>query len=278
MDPLIVLPLTPGGVLLAVACAIAGAPLFALGRQAWRARGALAGLRDAPLSERSDGLVRVTGRVALESPLFAPLSGRPCAGFELVVRGLGTAVGGVVRDRRAFRLESGEAAARVLPEGADWYMPVTALRTLAAGEAPTERLAALLDSCAELRWLRGRALALEIVERALESGRAVSVVGVARTRRAAVSEQEVELAATGTDGGGFTAPRMIPGPELPTWELTLEPDEPLERIQVHADPPGRPAVLPSRWRASLALVGPALTVAGLAYLARAAEPLLARQG
>jgi len=47
---------------------------------------------------------------------------------------------------------------------------------------------------------------------------------------------------------------------------------------VHADPPGRALTVPSRGQASLAWIGPAVTVAGLLYLARAAEPLLRRLG
>jgi hypothetical protein len=278
MDPFVVLPLTPGGVIVAVACVFAGLPLFARGRRAWRLRRALASLRETPLTEQARGLVRVSGRAVLESPLFGPLSGRPCAGFELAVRGIGSAVGGVVQERRAFRLESGEASALVRPEHADWHLPVTGRRTLERGQAPSERLLALLDSCAELRWLRGRGVALELVERSLEAGHAVSVLGVARVERVLAAAPAGELAATGTDGGGFTAPRLFPGPEVETVELALEADEPLERVQVHADPPGRPLAAPSLGVASLALAGPALALAGLAYLAWAVEPLLARLG
>lgn len=276
MEPFIHLPVTPGGVLLAVALAVAGAPLFARGRRAWRLRRALASLQESALTDDSSGLVRVSGRVELESPMFSPLSGRPCAGFELIVRGAASAVGGVIRERRTFRLEADGASARVRPERAEWHAPVTAQRTLAAGEAPTERLAALLDSYAELRWLRGRGVALEMVERSLEAGREVSVLAVARSERVMLAESSESLAATGTDGGGFTAPRLFPGPELESFELSLETDDVLDKVQVHADPPGRAPVAPSRWEASLAWIGPALTLFGLLYLARAAEPLLRR--
>ncbi len=277
MAPLVELPLTPGGVLLAAACVVAGAPLFARGRRAWRLRRSLARIRSAELTDDVAGLVCVSGRVALESPLFAPLGGRPCAGFELTVRGLGSAVGGTVVERRVFRLVAGESFARVRPERATWHMPVTARRTLAAGEAPSERLAALLDSSAELRWLRSRGVALEMVERSLEAHRVVSVLGMARSEPVAVAEAGEELAATGTDGG-FTAPRLFPGPEQPDYELTLEADDFLERVQVHADPPGRALLVPSRGTAALVWIGPLLTIAGLLYLARAAEPLLQRLG
>jgi len=275
MDPLLVLPLTPGGVLLAVACAIAGAPVFARGLRALRARRALAGLQEVPLAEEVAGVVRVTGKVTLESPLFGPLSGKQCAGYDLVVCGVGSAVGGTVRERRSFRLESGDASARVMPENADWYMPVTAKKTLAAGEATTERLRALLASSPELRWLHGRRVALELVERSLEAGRNVSVVAVARTDVIFHLPAEEELAATGTDGP-FAAPRLFSVPESEDRELVLESGEALERVQVHADPPRRAAVLPSRWRASLAFIGPALTLVALLYLVRAGGTLLAR--
>lgn len=276
MDFLVSLPVTPGGVLAAAACVVAGAPLFARGRHAYRMRRRLEQLAERPLTDDSDGLVRVRGRVALEGPLFAPLSGTPCAGFRLEIRGAGSRVGGVVQDQRAFRLQSGDTAAQVPGEACDWHVPVTAQRDLAPGAPLPERLTALLDSCTEVRWLRARGVELHVVERALEAGRVVSVVGVARHERTAVSEDHLELAATGTDGRAFAAPRMLPGPAFDTYELRLGADETLRRVQVFADPPEATLPHPSQWNESLLAAGPALTLAGLLYLARAAEPLLSR--
>ncbi len=277
MDPLFSLPISPGGVLVAAACVVAGAPLFARGLRAHRMRRCLAGLVECPLTADVSGLVRVRGRVALEGPLFAPVSGSACAGFLLEVRGEGASVGGVVREWRAFRLESGEASARVPVEHAEWHAPVTGECTLAAGATIPERLARLLDSCAEIRWLRKRGVALHVVERALEAGRTVSVVGVARSERVSLAAEPEELAATGTDGGGFSAPRLLPGPPVEAFELQLEADDTLDCVQVLADPADVALARPSRWNVTLAVLGPALSLAGLLYLARAAEPLLSRR-
>ncbi len=277
MDLFLSLPISPGGVLVAAACVVAGAPLFARGLRARRLRRCLADLAERPLTADVSGLVRVRGRVALEGPLFAPVSGSACAGFQLEVRGEGASVGGVVRDWRAFRLESGETSAIVPAEHADWHAPVTAECTLAVGATIPERLARLLDSCAELRWLRERGVALQVVERALAAGRTVSVMGVVRSERISVAAETEELAATGTDGGGFSAPRLLPGPPVETFELQFEADDTLERVLVFADPPDEALARPSRWNETLALLGPALSIAGLVYLARAAEPLLSRR-
>src|SRR5262245_17075680 len=128
MDLFVSLPVTPGGMLVAAACVVAGAPLFARGLRAFRMRQRLDRLVEKPLTGDVSGLVRVRGRVALEGPLFAPISGTPCAGFQLEVRGEGSSVGGFVRDWRAFRLEAGEASALVPAEQAEWHAPVTAQR------------------------------------------------------------------------------------------------------------------------------------------------------
>jgi hypothetical protein len=276
MDLFVSLPVTPGGVLAAAACAVAGAPLFARGLRAFRLGRRLDGLSERPLAEDAGGLVRARGRVALESPLFAPLSGTPCAGFQLEVRGARSKVGGTIRDQRAFRLQSGDASALVPQADCDWHAPVTAERELAATEAVSERLATLLDSCNEVRWLRERGVALQVVERALEAGRIVSVVGVATHERIAVAAEDAQLAATGTDGGGFQGSRMLPGPDFDRYELRIGTDDTFPRVQVLADPPEQPLARPSRWENAWLAFGPALTILALLYLARAAEPLLAR--
>jgi hypothetical protein len=276
MDLFVSLPVTPGGVLAAAACAVAGAPLFARGLRAFRLGRRLDGLREQALAEDSDGLVRVRGRVSLESPLFAPLSGTPCAGFQLEVRGTNSKVGGMIRDQRAFRLQSGDTSALVSRGDCDWHAPVTAERELAAREAVSERLATLLDSCNEVRWLRERGVALHVVERALEAGRVVSVVGVATHERIAADAEDAPLAATGTDGGGFQGSRMLPGPVLDTYQLQIRTDDTFPRVQVFADPPDQPLPRPSRWENAWLAIGPTLTLLALLYLARAAEPLLSR--
>ena len=276
MDLFASLPVTPGGVLLAAACVVFGAPLFARGRRSFLLRRNLRELAERPLSDDSTGLVRARGRVVLEGPLFAPLSGTPCAGFELQVRGAGSKVGGTIREQRDFTLQSAEMSARVPGEASDWHAPVTAQRDFSFNVQIPERLTSLLDSNREVRWLRERGVALHVVERALEAGRVVSVVGIAHHERVATYEEDVELLATGTDGGGFQGPQMLPGPPLETYELRLGTDDTLDRVQVFADPPEAGLAPPSRWDDALLVAGPALTLVGLLYLARAAAPLLSR--
>lgn len=276
MDLFVSLPVTPGGVLAAAACAVAGAPLFARGLRAFRLGRRIDALREKPLADDAGGLVRVRGRVALESPLFAPLSGTPCAGFQLEVRGANSKVGDVIRDQRAFRLQAGEASALVPQADCDWHTPVTAERELGPSEVVSERLASLLDSSNEIRWLRERGVALQVIERALEAGRVVSVVGVATHERIAAGLEEAELAATGTDGGAFQGSRMLPGAAIDTYQLQLRTDDTFQRVQVFADPPEQALARPSRWEAAWLALGPTLTLLALLYLARAAEPLLTR--
>ncbi len=276
MEHFIFIPLTPGGVILATMCVIAGAPLFARGRAAWNLRWRLARLAIEPLTPDAEGVVRARGRVVLDGPLFAPLSGKPCAGFELYVRGSGSAVGGVVRDLRQFRLEGEAASALVSPMHSDWHLPVTGNRIVAAGERLPERLSTLLDTRAEIRWLRQRGAALELVERALCAGAEVSVLAVAHTERVDSFVVEEELEATGTDGA-FGGRHLMPGPEPSGPQLKLITNGDLERGHVFADPADARYDGPPVWQVALMFLGPALSFAGLLYLAQLAEPLLTRR-
>src|SRR5690242_21630680 len=118
------IPVTVASVLAATAGVVAGGPLFADGLRTLRLRRALARLVERPLTPDASGLVLVGGRVALESPLFSPLAGRPCAGYVLDVRGEGTRVGARIESRRDFRLVADGASARVRPGEARWSPPV----------------------------------------------------------------------------------------------------------------------------------------------------------
>jgi hypothetical protein len=276
MEPFLHIPLTPGGTILAALLVIAGASLFARGRAAWNLRWKLARLATEPLTPDAKGMVRARGRVVLDGPLFAPLSGQPCAGFVLSVRGSGSAVTGVVRDLRQFRLEGEAASALVSPMNAEWHLPETGRRIVAPDEKLPERLSTLLDSRAEIRWLRERGVALEVVERALCAGAEVSVLAVAQTERAETVIVEEELAATGTDGA-FAGPRLMPGPEPVGPQLKLITDGDLERGHVFADPADARFDGPPAWQAALLFLGPALSFAGLLYLAQLVEPFFTRK-
>jgi len=271
LDPVHVTAL---GLLVATACVVAGGPLFAAGRRALRLRRALGALSEAPLTAEASGWVLVHGRVALASPLFAPLSGKPCAGYELDVCGDRSQVGGTVAERRPFLLECGGPTAFVSPERARWQAPPTAERTLAANDPLPERLVELLETNAEIRWLRDRRAPLRIVERALESGSEVTVLAVARAERTAEAIETAELAATGTDDGLATT--ITSGDPAALPELWLVGDATAGMgPRVFASRPDVRALRPSRWLVALVVAGPALTLAGLFYLARAASPLVA---
>ena len=276
MEQFIFIPLTPGGVIFATLCVLAGAPLFARGRAAWNLRWRLARLAIEPLPTDASGVVRARGRVVLDGPLFAPLSGKPCAGFELYVRGSGSAVGGVVRDLRQFRLEGEVSSALVSPMHADWHLPETGRRIVGPDERLPERLSTLLDTRAEIRWLRERGVALEIVERALCAGAEVSVLAVAQSESVSAVVFEEELEATGTDGA-FTGPRLVPGPEASGPQLKLITNSDLERGHVFADPADARFEGPPAWQVALMFVGPALSFAGLLYLAQLLEPFFSRR-
>src|SRR5690349_10070203 len=90
------------GLLAAAIAAAGGAPLFGDGLRALRLRRSFAGLRATDLGLASEGFGEVRGRVALESPLFAPLSGKPCAGFRLEARVSGSRSMSVIEEHRAF--------------------------------------------------------------------------------------------------------------------------------------------------------------------------------
>ena len=269
LDPL---PVTALGLLAATACVMAGGPMFAAGRRALRLRHVLRTLAVKPLEPDASGWVLARGRVSLSSPLVAPVSGKPCAGYELDVCGERSRVGGIVTERRPFQLECGATIASVTPDGAQWRTPVTGERTLAVTDPLPERLSELLETNAEIRWLRDRRVPLRIVERALESGAEITVLAVARTERVAVSAETVELAATGTDDGLATT--LTSGDPAPVPELWLAGEEGAGP-RVFSGEPDLGALRPSLWRVALVGAGPVLTLTGLLYLAWAATPLVA---
>jgi hypothetical protein len=287
MDALSQLPVSAPLLLLATVAVVAGAPLFAAGRRAFQLRRALSGLRAVPIDAQASGLVTVRGRVALEGPMFAPLSGTPCAGWTLEVAGDHMRVGDQLHELRQFRLAGEHASARVVTEQARWDGTVTCERSVAPGEALPERLSALLEQSAEVRWLRDQAVPLRICERALEVGAEVYVTGMARAAapaRVAADRREaqvhamvesVELAATGTDGRAWSTAGSGAVTHGSEPELWIEPDEPFEQVLVSSHEPVAAALAPPLWKLTLMLLGPALTLAGLLYLARVAGPMIA---
>lgn len=265
-------PLGTSGVLVAAACVVAGGPWFADGYRALRLRRQAARLQARPVSGDMDGLVQARGRVQLAGPLFSPLSGHPCAGFELEVSSVDWPVRGVVHEHRAFDLQDGEAAAHVHAVGGDWRLPVTSERTFAADETLSENLRALLARQGELAWLGERHGAVRIVERALFAGAEVCVIGIASRGLGRHDEAVLELARTGTDGDALVE-YIVRGEAGRSCELG--PAEALA-VQVLGDGPADALGLaPQRRRVLGTLFGPALALTGLIYLARAASSSLA---
>ncbi|MBI1799433.1 MAG: hypothetical protein HYR73_07065 [Candidatus Eisenbacteria bacterium] len=263
------------GLACAAAALVAGAPLFSDGLRAVRLRRHLSRLRSAKLSEYPSGFVHVTGRVALEGPMFAPLSNRPCAGWRLELRASNMLTRATVDERRSFRLTDGELSASVTESGARWDLAVTAEREVESDEALSEHLNALLARAPEVAWARTTGAKLHLVERALLAGAECHVIGYARHGRPLEIETEEEWLRTGTDGGAVvtgTADRATSGEP----DLWIGAGEHLDFLLVtDRTPDPLPYLLPA-WRMLGAAAGPVLGLAGLTYLASALDWLRAQ--
>ncbi len=265
------IPVTMSGMLAAVALVIAGGPLFAGGLRAMRQRRLLKRLSPSVAENGLEGFVRLEGTVALESPLFSPLSQRPCAGYRLEVHARDSSAGGAVGQQRGFRLVGERCDAFVEPSAAAWAMPVTAEREVPAGEQVSANMAALLEGDAILRWLRDRRAAMRIVERSIEAGARVEVVGYAHTVAVEAEAAHEALAATGTDGFSWAIETPSRRERPP---LRLGAHEPLG-LHVVADGSTDPVRFAApAWRMVGLLLGPLCSLAGLVYLVQAAGAAL----
>jgi hypothetical protein len=264
------------GVALAAAAVAGGAPLFAAGLRAWRLRRGLARLRTRPLRELPTGLVHVRGRVALEGPLFGPLSGDPCAGFVLDVGAAGEGRLTSIAERRPFRIVSDGVTARIAGDLASLKLRPGIAREIAPGEPLTERLATLLARSPEAQWLRQSGRSIALVERVLSAGAECHVVGVAHARRPVVAEEEVEMLRTGTDDAPVArvaiALDLLGGAHaLAEPDLWVDDGGALEFLVVGDREPGDLLRSAPMWKTALIPLGPLLTLGGLLYLANAAE-------
>lgn len=273
------IPFVPSlaGVLVAAAAVAIGVPLFGAGLRALRLRRVLGGVRTASLEEAGPGAVQARGRVALESPLFAPLSGRRCAGFRLEARGVDVPAERAIEDLRPFRLVDGGTIAQVAADGARWDMPVTSERILEPDEPLTERLLALLSEMPEAAWLRQSGHRVRLIERALLSGAECHVIGQLARIGHVEWREEVQLARTGTDDEPITIGTLIAGTaDAPSaW---IGPVDKTDWMHVSGDPVDPASLLaPARHLAAL-VAGPLLGLLGLLYLAAAADHWRALQG
>jgi hypothetical protein len=264
-------PVTPAAMLAAVGCVIAGGPWFADGLRALRQRRALAELRagsDTPLGE---GPVTARGAVVLASPLFAPLSGRPCAGYVLELASLTTSLVGRVSDTRAFRLATSEGVADVDAAGARWELSVSMERTIGSVSELSENLAIKLGSTPELRWLVQRGGPLVLRERALLAGAPAVVLGVATHVAVPMTVHTVEMERTGTDDASWIVnAHASAAPSAATAAWSIGAAEPFEHCIVSDGAPDSGPRPPAAWRLLGTVFGPALSLAGLLMLAQAA--------
>jgi len=266
------------GVAFAAAAVAGGAPLFAAGLRAWRLRSGLRRLTTRPLRELPLGLVHVRGRVALEGPLFAPLSGDPCAGFVLDIGAAGEGRLTSIAERRPFRILSEGVTAHVAGDLASLKLRPGIAREIAPDEPLTERLTALLARSPEATWLRRSGRPIALVERVLSAGAECHVVGFAHARRPVVAEEEVEIEMqrTGTDDVPVhrvaIALDLLGGAHaLAEPDLWLDDGGTLEFLVVGDRDPGDLLRSAPAWKTIFIGLGPLLTLGGLLYLANAAE-------
>jgi hypothetical protein len=263
---------TAGGLACAIGAVVAGAPIFSDGLRTLRLRQHVAGLAERPLTADLTGFVHVSGTVAVESPLFTPLSSTPCAGFQLEFHAVGAPVVRIVEERRAFRVSGREASARLDPADGGWSLSATAERDVAADEPLTENLVRLLERAPEALWWRRAGGRLRLVERALRAGSPCHVVGFARCPHPLQVPADLEVVRTGTDAA-FDVMTTVAAPGAPV--LWLGPGEFLDYLLVSdREPTARDLAVPA-WRVLGAFAGPVLSLLGLVYLAAAADHLRA---
>ena len=308
----IVLQPTLAGAAFAALAVAGGAPIFSDGLRAFRLRRQLERLTERPLVEEPIGFVHTRGRVLLDSPLFSPLTGKPCAGYRLEVQGLGAVRPTVAEERRPFRIVSGDTSARVMAGAGRWVLAETGQREIAPDEQVSEHLTSLLKRSPDVLLLQHRRMPIVLIERALFAGAETHVVGCVRHARPYELPHELELMRTGTDDvvqtvAGRAKPAFEPAPEpgdapgagstgresLPrksTGPFGIErraPGRPfpgdvdlwvdggglLDFVLVSDAAPATDQLVMSKWRTLGLLLGPALSLTGLLYLAHAADQL-----
>jgi hypothetical protein len=258
------------GVTLAAVAVVIGAPLFGAGLRALRLRRALARLTRQRLDEARDGFFGVEGRVALDSPLFSPLSGQRCAGFQLEVHGVDFPMARTVEEVRPFRLVDRGTVALVNATRARWSMPQTDERLLEPDDPLTERLLYLMGEIPEAAWLRQSGRRLRLVERALLSGATCHVIGQVARGAATVWREELEWGRTGTDDAPIELGNLVVAAgEAPALSISPADQTDFMVVSVGEPDPARLAI-PARSMVGV-VAGPVLGMLGLLYLAAAAD-------
>jgi hypothetical protein len=268
MDLALWLKPSAAGLTLAVAAVVGGAPLFSAGLRSLRLRRQLRGARRRKLDAVPDGrFAMVSGRVALESPLFAPLSGTACAGYDLEFRAVGSTVRCVVSERRPFRLVTAAGSAHVAGSARHWQVGATVEREIAADGGISEGLATLLARAPEALWWRRAGGRLRVIERALAADAECHVVGMAQVTRAAAASAATAWVRTGTDGAiAIESPPAAAAPDV-----TIGSGDGLDWLLVSdRQPDPRQLSIPLA-RAAGTVLGPLVSLLGMLYLASAAD-------
>lgn len=263
-----VLGLAPSGagLVLAAGAVIGGARLFSAGLQASRLRRQLGRVRPVVAGDAPDGdFAHVTGAVALESPMFGPISGSPCAGYDLEVRGIGAPVRCVVSERRPFRIDGPNGSAEVPDALGFWDVGVSAKREIGADEGISAGLAALLARAPETLWWRRAGGRLYVTERALLATATCHVVGRVHVAHAIPIEAGAQALRTGTDDAvAWSVPTeqaqlVIGAGDHLGWMLVSDREPRPERMRV------------SLIRTAGTVIGPLLALWGILYFAGAAD-------
>jgi hypothetical protein len=281
------------GLSFAAAAVAAGASIFSDGVRALRLRRLTSRLREVSLARTASGMAHARGTVVLESPLFSPLSQVPCAGYRLEVRGVGTPVARAIEVFRPFRISSAGVSARVGVGRLRWVLSETGAREVTPDQPLTQNLAALLARVPEALWLRRSRVTLRLTERALLEGVECHVVGHLRGSHEAEVVEGMDLARTGTydalqdampAAGSHRRPsavaramaRTFPGGSA--FDLRIDPGDALGFLLVSDQPPEPRQIAVGGIRIAGVALGPLLTLAGLLYLALAADLLRATEG
>jgi len=264
---------TPAGLVMAGVAIAVGAPWFSDGLRAVRLMRGLKGIRKRNLVDAGTGLQHVHGQVALESPLFSPLSGVPCAGYALDVADANGEHPSRIETLRPFRLVSRDATARVDADGARLLLKEGQHRVVAAHEALGSSLQALLDRVSDAEARRRRGESITLVERVLPAGAHAHVVGMVRHSMSPSAVAEIELRRTGTDDVVETTSTFIAAAREP--DLWINAGEHLQMLMVLDREPAASELRVAPARVSGILFGPLLTLAGMLFLAHLADQLRA---
>jgi hypothetical protein len=213
-----------GGVmesLIALGMCFGGLFVFAIGFRMLRAQRLLEDTPTSRIGSMAMGFVEVQGSIAPRSRVVAPFSGRPCAYWEVEIstRSENERKSGglrqwtpvhIERSGHPFFLQDESGVALVFPQGADVRAPWTAEEETMGFGVPEMYMDYMKEKNLHMRalWAVGP---MRFRERVLENGLAMYVIGRAHPKAMAqsISDDEVSMAATGTDGRSVSTARTL---------------------------------------------------------------------